>query len=162
MREEDEAVTLLEGRYPNLRYVRTPKDGPASVDAVLMKDGELAGVAETKCRQMTDSTLVNEFGNEWLVTWDKIDRARGIAEGLGVSLYGLLYLVPDSTLVFVRLTNDAGSLVRQVRVRATETQRTVNGGLKVRNNAFISLDGCPRIRGANGPTAARALSLVKP
>jgi hypothetical protein len=134
--EELQAVALFTARYPQVSYVHTPKRGAATIDALLIKTGQLCGIVETKCRRMTRGQL-RSFGNEWLVTWDKIDGARRIAAGVGVPLFGFLYLVPDRTLLVVTIADSNGSLVSSVRVEATQTQRTVNGGLAIRNNAFI-------------------------
>lgn len=144
--QEQRAAAIFQSRLTEFVYVSTPKDGPASVDAVLLKGTNLAGVVETKCRVMTRQQLTG-YGDEWLVTWDKIDRARAIAAGLGVPLFGFLYLVPDDMLLVVRISDKTGALLVPVRVAATETRATVNGGSAVRNNAYISITTALEIPG---------------
>ena len=154
LREEQQAVELFRSRYKHVHYVETPKAGAATIDALLVKDGGLlCGVVETKCRQMTRSEL-NGYGGEWLVTWDKIDGARRIAAGVGVPLFGFLYLVPDRTLLVVNIADSSGALTRSIRVEATKTQRTVNGGSIVRNNAYITTGDAHAITA--GSTTGRA------
>ena len=147
IQEERDAVSLFTASFPNIMYVDTPKKGSATVDAVLFRqeDGILCGVVETKCRQMTHSQLLT-YNNEWLVTWDKIDASRRIAESLGVPLYGFLYLVPDRTLLVRVIADENGALTQSIRIEATQTQRTVNGGQVVRNNAYINMTNCREIR----------------
>jgi len=142
--QEQRAVELFCEHFPSTKYVNTPKKGSATVDSLLIKEGNLVGVVETKCRQMTRSQL-EQYGDEWLVTWDKIDGARKIATSLGVSLWGFLYLVPDDLLIIVEISNAQGEFLREMRVEATQTQKTVNGGLIVRNNAYISVTGCTEL-----------------
>lgn len=144
--QEQRAAAIFQSRHPDFVYVSTPKDGPASVDAVLLKGTNLAGVVETKCRVMTRQQLTG-YGDEWLVTWSKIDRARSIAAGLGVPLFGFLYLVPDDLLLVVRVSDKTGVLLVPVRVAATETRATVNGGSAVRNNAYIPMITAQAIAG---------------
>ena len=149
LREEQRAVELFRLRYQHVQYIETPKAGAATIDAILVKDdGLLCGVVETKCRQMTRSQL-DSFGGEWLVTWDKIDGARRIAAGVGVPLFGFLYLVPDQTLLIVNIADSSGALTRSIRVEATKTQRTVNGGSIVRNNAYITTGDAHAITAAS-------------
>lgn len=118
----------------NTEYIQTPKDKPAKVDAILMRDGVLTGVAETKCRMMTLDTLRNRFDNEWILTESKIKEATQIAMGLCVPLIGFLYLVDDDILLSVNL------IISPRRVANTLTQRTINGGSVVRANAYVKMD----------------------
>lgn len=118
-----------------VQYVQTPKDKPAKVDAVLLKDGYIFAVAETKCRyNLTLEKLQSQFANEWLITEAKIRDGIQIAVGLCVPLVGFLYLVDDDTLLVINL------LSAKRRVAETATQQTVNGGQIVRLNAYVLMD----------------------
>lgn len=131
--DEQKVAEWLLGK--NVHYVQTPKDKPAKVDAVLLKDGYILAVAETKCRyNLTLEKLQTRFANEWLVTEAKIRDGINIANGLCVPLIGFLYLVDDDTLLAINL------LDAKRRVAETMTQQTVNGGQVVRSNAYILMD----------------------
>jgi hypothetical protein len=131
--DEQIVAAWLESR--GTKYIQTPKDKPAKVDAILVRDGAIFAVAETKCRYgMNLKTLRHQFDNEWLVTEAKIKEASQIAAGLCVPLVGFLYLVDDDTLLSVNLFNAPR------RVANTQTQRTVNGGSIIRANAYIKMD----------------------
>jgi len=135
---ERRAKELLEARY-GVQYVETPKDKPAVVDALLIRSGAIVGLVETKCRDMTLWQLQNRFNSEWLVTFNKINKGRLMARDLGVSFYGVLYLIPDDRILTVRLSTPSGDWATEVRRERTETQATINGGTARRMNAFVNM-----------------------
>jgi hypothetical protein len=143
VREEDDAVDLFTRRFPQYAYARTPKDMPSPVDAILIKDGLISAVVETKCRQMTMETFVGAFKMEWLVTGQKIEDGVAIAKALCVSYVGFLYLVPDKTLLVAKVWD--GDYITPIRWARTETQATVNGGIATRVNAFINMSKATEI-----------------
>lgn len=137
--DELRAAALFEERT-GLKYVRTPDDQPAKVDAVIVKEGRVAGVVETKCRYgCTRQTLRDAWGDEWLVTMEKVEQAKGAAALLRVPLYGFLYLVDEGVLLTKKLADEEGQYCCRLRCDNTQTQRTCNGGKAVRCNAFIDM-----------------------
>jgi hypothetical protein len=131
--DEQKVAAWLKGK--RVDYVQTPKDKPAKVDAVLIKDGSLFGVAETKCRYgLSLEKLQTLFNNEWLVTEAKVKDGIQIALGLSVPFVGFLYLVDDDTLLAINI------LAASRRTAETQTRRTVNGGTIVRLNSYISMN----------------------
>jgi hypothetical protein len=119
---------------PGLRYIQTPKDKPAKVDAILTRHNEIIGLAETKCRyKITLDRFQQTFHNEWLITAEKVDTGIKLAEQLCVPLYGFLFLVDADTLLVQNLSSAS------TRREVTETQRTINGGIAVRENLFVSM-----------------------
>lgn len=139
---EDElrAVDIFKQHYPSYRYIETPKGEPAVIDAIILKGSEIHSVVETKCRYgITVEDFMKKFNGDWLVTFEKIDQARKIAVSLGVGLSGFLYLKNDDALLIANIADKKGTFKRKIYLEATETQRTINGGLIVRNNAFIDM-----------------------
>lgn len=120
-----------------MKYVQTPKNKPAIVDALLI-DTEVKAVVETKCRQATLETFRESFQSEWLVTWSKIQEGIKIAEGLNVPFVGFLYLVKSKDLLIQRIFEN-GKMIPTVRLCTTETQATINGGTALRTNAYIDM-----------------------
>ena len=119
---------------PGLRYIQTPKNKPAKVDAILTQNNEIIGLAETKCRyKLSLDQFQQTFRNEWLITAEKVDTGIKLAEQLCVPLYGFLFLVDANTLLVQNLSS--ASTHREI----TETQRTINGGVAVRENLFVSM-----------------------
>jgi hypothetical protein len=90
---------------------------------------------------LTLAKFQNEFGNEWLITWEKVRIGLEMARGLCVPLFGFLYLVDDQTLLVQELS--VGILRRDF----TATQKTINGGVAVRENAFIRMTDAGIFRG---------------
>lgn len=139
--QEQRAVEIFCNHFPDVKYVNTPKNGSSPVDALLVNDGNLVGVVETKCRDLTRSQLA-KYDDTWLITWDKIKKAQQITKSLEVPLWGFLYLVPDDMLVLVDIANAKGEFLRPMDIRQTKTQRTVNGGTAIRENAYITVTNC--------------------
>ena len=122
------------------KYVHTPKQMPAHVDAILLnRNGELAGVAETKCRDANLTIMETAFNNEWLITFDKLQKAAAVAEGLSVPLYCFLYLTIDKKILVIKAADEYGQIRVPLRIDWTETQATCNGGQVERLNAYMSL-----------------------
>jgi hypothetical protein len=138
LKQEREIKAFIE-RSGKVRYCETNKKLPARVDAILINDEGLLAVAETKCRDNTQRDLHVAFKNEWLVTWDKISVSIDIARALCVPLVGYLYLVPSRVVLSIRIMNERGLILPPIRLEATETQATVNGGKIVRTNAYIGM-----------------------
>jgi hypothetical protein len=140
LEDEHKAARIWTGHYPAYQYVMTPKEEPAVVDAVLVKDKIVVAVVETKCRyDMTIQDLMSHRNGEWLVTHEKLLKARQVGLGLGVPLVGFLYMVQDKVLLVQKLTDTDGNFVVEMRLEETTTQQTVNGGIVTRRNAFIKM-----------------------
>ena len=129
--DERAAVAIFHSNYPKTRYCDTPKHDIGDIDGVIINtdDWRVRGVAETKCRY--DVTLAEfhvNYGDEWLVTFDKIIKGMKVAEAMRVPFFGFLYVVQSKGLEFEFVT-----------VRKTRTQASVNGGSALRDNAFLNM-----------------------
>ena len=78
-------LCLLQGLTDGRKH--TSKKGTAIVDGLLFKDGVLSGVVETKCRTCDTETFKNQFRNEWLITYQKVEDAKRCASLLHVPLW---------------------------------------------------------------------------
>lgn len=122
-------------------YIHSPKDKPATVDAIVTKGKNIYCIAETKCRYRCDSsTFMNTWGGEWLVTWEKVQTGILLAKSLCVPFIGFLYLPDSGEITGVEISDSNGVLSTAVRLEATETQATCNGGYAARTNAFIKIN----------------------
>lgn len=134
---EEACMTLL-AHHTGLTWSKTKE--PCEVDGVLTDPARnLRFVVEQKSRQMTYDRLMRDFDGYWLVTADKLRHLRAAARMFHAPALGVLYLVPDETVLVLRLIDDAGELLVPIRIERTTTQATVNGGTAVRDNAFISM-----------------------
>ncbi len=148
LQQEREAVDMFCRLFPQFSCVLTRKDTFCSIDAVFVRDSVIEACVETKCRKMTYAEFVGRFKSSWLITEDKLIRAGKMADLLCVPLVGLLFLVPEKVLLYKKLWQ-AGSYCVPVEVRETWTQKTVNGGLAVRKNAFVDMSQAKVIRSAD-------------
>ena len=137
--QELEAAAIFEENFPDIKYVHTPKDKPAKVDAVLTKDGEICAVVETKCRNFSMEKFKKEYWMQWLLTQDKVMQAVEVAASLHVPFVGFLYMVPDKTLMVLRISEPDGTLCADMGHANTYTKETVNGGRVLRHNVFVSM-----------------------
>jgi hypothetical protein len=139
--EERRAYEIFTHNFPDYLIATTPKELEADIDAVLIKvdTKSIVAIIETKCRQFNMQTLLNEFGNEWLITQAKVDKCQFLSRSLKVTTYGFLYLVPDDVLLAIRIVDNCGNILPKIRTAKTETQATVNGGTALRVNAYINM-----------------------
>lgn len=147
-------------RYADLDVIIGKPDGSWSekhigqpVDArCLWIDAELDQVMEIKSRfDVTKEKFFGEWKGTWLVTYDKLKRCYDTAFSLRTNLTGLLVLV-DSKVCYHKLlaeyNKDTGGLEWRIKfeVMTTETQKTINGGTALRENAYIDMNGVDEIK----------------
>ena len=119
----------------NSMLVETNKDTDAKVDGVNIKENELSGIFESKCRDLSLMELRN-FGS-WLVTFDKIMDGKRLSEMLRVPYLGFLYLIKDQIVMYWKITDEYGNFLFDFDVRNKMTQKTINGGMIKRTNAYL-------------------------
>jgi hypothetical protein len=137
--DEQKARDIFLSNYPMYSYIQTQKDQPADIDALLVHNGVIAGVVETKCRYDVDhQDFIEKYENSWLVTFDKIARGKLIADAMCTKLIGFLYIVQSETLL-VQTISDCGLYVPDINIITTQTQATINGRTAVRSNAYIDM-----------------------
>jgi hypothetical protein len=140
--DESDAYSIWERNFPEFQVISTPKDKPAVIDALLLKNNILRYAVETKCRyDMTLESFELERGYEWLITHEKVIKSAALAKDLGLPLVGFLYFVKDKCLLAKRIADADGKIVCKMRTANTKTQTTVNGGEIIRTNAFLDMDG---------------------
>jgi hypothetical protein len=146
LKHELRAVEMWNYHYSEFTYVHTPKDGPALVDAVIVNnEASVVAVVEQKSRNMTLEQLQN-WDYEWLITYDKIEAGRYVANSLGVPYIGFLYLIPDDLLITQKISDKNGKWTCNYRTAITETQETINGGKIERLNAYIKLNDAQHLQ----------------
>jgi hypothetical protein len=149
--DEQKAVAIFSARHPEFMYVHTNKRTMAKADAMLVRDGALAGLVLTSCRyNCSVQTFELNWNWEWLVTWRKIALGAWLAKHLQTRLYGFLYVVMDDVLIIQKLFDPlklpSERWLTPIRIEKTETQATVNGGIAWRSNAFIKIDKATQLR----------------
>jgi hypothetical protein len=79
---------------------------------------------------------LRNFGS-WLVTFDKIMDGKRLSEMLRVPYLGFLYLIKDQIVMYWKITDEYGNFLFDFDVRNTMTQKTINGGMIKRTNAYL-------------------------
>ena len=158
-------------KHPLFCWIETKQDRYADLDAIIGRpdvkwpegveyegnarvayiSSELEQVMEIKSRfDVTKEKFFGEWGGTWLVTYDKLKRCYDTAYSLRTNLTGLLVLV-DSKVCYHKLlaeyNKDTGGLEWRIKfeVMTTETQKTINGGTALRENAYIDMNGVEEI-----------------
>lgn len=148
---EEQCMTLLKW-HTRLRFSKTHE--PCEIDGILTDTRQrLRYVVEQKSRQMTYAQLFGSFQGEWLLTATKLTTLREAARLLHAPAIGVLYLVPDETVMVIRLSDATGVITAPIRYDRTTTPATINGGTAVRENAYIDMRDATVYRGVNDITA---------
>jgi hypothetical protein len=135
---EQTLIHSIESHWPQFHAVQTPKDQPAEVDGFLIKENELYAVFETKTRDCNLAQM-NQWGNEWLLSFDKLMHGADIAKRLRIPFIGFLYLIKEPIAMSIKLADKEGNFIPKMRLERTTTKRNINGGEVIRTNAFIDL-----------------------
>lgn len=143
LEHEREAHSIIKKKWA-VEIVETPKSTIAVGDGFLIKDGVTVAFFETKCRyDMTYEELLDR--GSWLVTLEKIMNCKKVSELLRVPFIGFLYLLPKSEptqklLAYWKITDSAGEFIFEFEKYEQTTQRTINGGETVRENAYFPVN----------------------
>ena len=113
----------------------TDKNMDAKVDGFITKGNKVTGIFESKCRNMNLMEL-REYGS-WLITFEKIMDGKRLSEMLRVPYLGFLYLIKDQIVMYWKITDEYGNFLFDFDVRNTMTQKTINGGMVKRTNAYL-------------------------
>jgi len=121
--------------------IETDKNQPAQIDGFIVCDGALCGIFESKCRKANVSQM-HRWGDEWILTYQKLLDGAEISRRLCTPFYGIVYLLDEPLGIIIQLTDHEGKILPKVRVEETATQATINGGTAVRANAYIDISEC--------------------
>ena len=117
------------------KLIETDKNIDAKIDGIIVKDNQLSGVFESKCRDLSLMQL-QKFGS-WLITHDKLMEGKKISTLLRVPFIGFLYLIKDDIIMYWKITDKYGDFLFDYDIKETRTQKTINGGSVIRKNAFL-------------------------
>lgn len=141
----DAIIGIPDGQWAS-KHIGSPVDARC-----VWIDAEINQVMEIKSRfGVTKEKFFDEWKGTWLVTYDKLKRCYDTAYSLRTNLTGLLVLVDSSVCYHTLLAEynkDTGGLEWRIKfeVMTTETQKTINGGTALRENAYIDMNGVEEI-----------------
>lgn len=141
--QEKEAIEIYQANRPEFMFVHTDKDSPSAIDGMLIdKMCNLKAIVEIKCRDnVTREEFRKNFNDEWLVTYEKIAKGIELARQIQTPFVGFLYLVKEKILIVTTIWSPKTG-ISHMTIERTATQKTVNGGLIYRDNAYIKLSAC--------------------
>lgn len=126
-------------------FVPFPDSSPARVDGVIVgRSGGLAGIYEVKARNMSIEDLMGMYRGDWLLSYDKLCAARELAVSTATRFIGVLFCVPSNVALVQPIWGRDGSILTSMVVSQTMTQKTCNGGLASRANAYINMTKAAR------------------
>jgi len=145
---EREVQEIIKNSW-NVNILETPKNTSAKCDGFLYRDNNMLAVFETKCRfDMTYSELLER--GSWLITYEKILGCKRLSEYLQIPFLGFLYLCPrnsnERVLLFWKITDNKGNYFFDFEIQKQETQKTINGGLITRENAYLPVESSEFVR----------------
>lgn len=141
LKEELKAAALFESRVEGLLYIHTNKRLTVAYDAIIadLENRKLVAYAETKCRDYDLKKLRDEYKMEWLITRKHLEKAYVAAKMAMTPLWGMLYLIPEKTLLMVQIADRSGRLTVPIRSQITTTSASINGGISRKMNSFINM-----------------------
>lgn len=144
LRDLQDAIGLWEINHPGWKVALLPSDRESPIDGFLIgPDNQIAAGIEVKCRyNITREGFRTTFKDEWLITMRKLTEAWNVCSALCIPLVGFLYLVDARTLLTKRIVDAAGDFCAGFQCERTQTQKTVNGGVVERANAFVKMEDC--------------------
>lgn len=145
--DEQEARRIWESNFHDYLYIETPKNKPAAFDAVLVKDGTICAIVETKCRRDMDiDKFKTDYRSKWLISYHKVRDCCVASDLIGVPFVGFLYIQPSNVLLVQEIYKEK-QFKRQITIEKTKTQATTNGGTAYRDNAFIDMANAKILKG---------------
>jgi hypothetical protein len=119
------------------------KDSHSDVIIAHLVNGyyKVCGVGEIKCREMAGSVpLTREYLKKgYLITYEKLVNGAKVSESLRTPFYIIVNLLSERVILIWRVTDDRGEFVFEFDTRESRTQKTCNGGVSNRLNAFLPI-----------------------
>jgi hypothetical protein len=119
----------------NVDIIKTNKHDSAICDGFLTRNKIIVGLFESKCRNLSYEEL--ETYGSWLITNEKIKICRKLSKYLKVPFIGFLYLIKSNITMYWIITDKNGEYKFEIQTANTETQKTINGGSIIRENAYL-------------------------
>ena len=156
---ERDCIELFCKLYPDYKFLETDKREPAAIDGFfyLHKRQWVDCAVEVKTRDMTTEQLVCSYGNEWLISHDKILRGQRISELICCPFIGMLYLIPEKNILTIKITDKRGNYIIDFDVRETATSKSINDhNMELGMNAFIPMEKAKEHKWSTEQTANSA------
>ena len=124
LRQNRIALKAIE-RQTGFEFLGISNDEPSRIDGFIFDpaEGIITGIYEVKTRRYGLHKLRTTFGNEWMISWSKIQAALEVTRHTKLPFYGVLHLFDDNIVMMVEILNHKASWVAKHKIE----DRIVNG-----------------------------------
>jgi len=130
----------------NCEIICTDTESSSKIDALMVKEKKLVGLAEVKSREMSfnlisKKLMFNGIGcDSYLITYEKLENLRNLCKIFNVSGFLFVSLLLDGKIAVWNICDANGNFCVKMKKEKTKTQATCNGGIAFRENAYLSLN----------------------
>ena len=118
LRQNKIALRAIE-RDTVLRFLPIADDKPSRIDGFIwnQNSGVITGSYEVKSRNYGLAKLESTFGNQWMISWGKLQAALEITKHTKLPFWGILHLEPDGLVLMVEIFNENATWGCNVQLR---------------------------------------------
>ena len=130
----------------NCEIISTDIKSSSDIDALIVKEKRLIGLAEVKSREMSVGADLKKLiyeGREYdsyLITYEKLEKLKNLCEVLKVPGFLFVSLLASNKIAMWKICDNEGVYCVEMKKERTKTQATCNGGTAFRENAYLSLN----------------------
>jgi len=118
LRQNRIAIKAIE-RDTALRFLPIADDKPSRIDGFVWNQntGTITGIYEVKSRNYSRAKLESTYGNQWMISWSKLQAALDITKHTKLPFWGVLHLEPDGIVLMVEIFNENATWGCNVQLR---------------------------------------------
>jgi hypothetical protein len=118
LRQNRIALKAIE-RDTILRFLPIADDKPSRIDGFIwnQNSGVITGSYEVKSRTYSRAKLESTYGNQWMISWSKLNAALEITKHTKLPFYGILHLDPDGLVLMIEIFNENATWGCSVQLR---------------------------------------------
>lgn len=118
LRQNKIALKAIE-RDTVLRFLPIADDKPSRIDGFIWNQNSetITGIYEIKSRSYGLEKLRSTYGNDWMISWSKLQAALEITKHTKLPFFGILHLEPDGIVLMVEIFNENATWGCNVQLR---------------------------------------------
>lgn len=109
------------------------------IDGIIVKEKKIVAIYELKTRDIKFETLCKQYNDEFLISKSKLDAGVQMSTQTRTPFVLILNTTIDDNIFIKSITNDNGEIICQYRIEKTKTKKNIDGGVAIRDNAFIKM-----------------------
>lgn len=109
------------------------------IDGIIVKEKKIVAIYELKTRDIKFETLCKQYNDEFLISKSKLDAGVQMSKQTRTPFVLILNTTIDDNIFIKSITNDNGEIICQYRIEKTKTKKNIDGGVAIRDNAFIKM-----------------------